>query len=190
MFGIYEKDGHQSNTLCSYPTFLPSKKTSGKEGILFNSTIYKGSFDVSPENHLIALAYNRFNMIDIYGPDGSLLNRITGPEHVDITVERVSPKPGMVLFDPKPKYMAYRKICAGPQEIWATHSGVVLTRDNYEETIPRRFFCFSWEGDLLRELIFDIGILDFSIDWENGKLYCISENNMIPCIYSFSINNI
>ncbi|MBN1985036.1 MAG: hypothetical protein JW761_01970 [Prolixibacteraceae bacterium] len=188
-FTEYNGSGQIIRTFGSFPDIVPKNFVEGAEDALFYGTVYKSKIGLSYEQKRIAVAYTRFNMIDIFDFEGRLLKRIRGPEEINVKVERVSPRPGMVMYDASPKYLAYRQIKTGQEEIWVSHSGVVLTRDNYLQTVPHKIYCFSWDGELIRELQFDIPVNDFAIDWENKKLYCLSEH-LYPCVYFFSLKGI
>jgi TolB-like 6-blade propeller-like len=190
LFSVYDSYGQLIRTFGRYPDNITRESPDIKENALFYSTVYKSRIGISSKCKRIAAAYTRFNMIDIYDFEGRLLKRLYGPEKVDIKVERISPNPGTVLFDAKPKYLAYRQVKVSEKEIWASHSGKILTRENYTQTIPRKIFCFSWNGEIIRELNFDILINDFFVDWESKKLYCLSEKDLLPCVYLFSLDHI
>lgn len=190
LFSGYNNYGQLNRTFGSYPDIITWKSSDIKEEALFYGTIYNSKIGISSKLKRIAVAYTRFNMIDIYDFEGRLLKSINGPEKVDIKVDRVSPNPGTVLFDAKPKYLAYQQVKVGEKEIWASHSGKILTRENYTQIIPRRIYCFSWNGEVIRELNFDILIKDFSVDWENKMLYCLSEKDFLPCVFLFELDHI
>lgn len=189
-FASYTHGGQLKDAFGAYPEFIPYENSNTIEDVVFYNTIYSGRLGLSLEEEKIAYAYIKFNSIDIYDLKGQLLHRISGPENIDVKVNRASPREGTVLFDSQPKYLAYRQVKVGPKEIWASHSGVVLTRENYTEIIPRKIYCFSWKGKILRELRFDIPINNYAIDWENERLYCLSEKDFQPCIYEFSLKDI
>jgi hypothetical protein len=189
MFSEFNSSGLLIRSFGDYPKVVPYNFTNGKQDALFYSTVYKNKIAHSPIRKMIAVGYTRFNMIDIFDIEGRLLKRINGPEKIEVKINKVSPHPGTVAYDVTPKYLAYRQMKAGPKEIWASHSGIILTRENYAQTIPHKIYCFSWEGKFIRELTFDIPIIDFSVDWEKKVLYCLSEE-LYPRVFSFSLNEI
>lgn len=188
LFSEYSNSGRVKRAIAEYPDFVRRDTTNRDLGPLFLSTVYKNRFGYCPKVDLIAVAYTRFNALDIYKRDGSLVSRTRGPEDIQIEVKKLSPRPGTVLFDAQPKYLAYRRICVGEFGVWASHSGVVLTKTNYTTTVPRKIYCFSWTGDFLRELKFNDPVIDFTVDWENRVLYYLTYRNLVPCIYKYQLD--
>jgi hypothetical protein len=185
----YSSNGEIIGAIAEYPDFV-NRDTSRRDlGPLFLSTVYKNRFGYSPKEDLIAVAYTRFNALDIYSSNGNLVHRITGPEDIQVEVKKLSPRPGTVIFDAQPKYLAYRRIYVGDFGIWASHSGVVLTRTNFADTIPSKIYCFSWTGELIRELRFAEPVLDFTIDSSNKVLYYLTYRDLVPCVCKFHLNN-
>jgi len=185
----YSSNGEVLGAIAEYPDFVRRDTSSRDLGPLFLSTVYKNRFGYSPKEDLLAVAYTRFNALDIYNGNGNLVRRILGPEDIRVEVKKLSPRPGTVLFDAQPKYLAYRRICVGDFGIWASHSGVVLTKTNFAETIPSKIYCFSWSGEIIRELRFAEPVLDFTIDWSNKVLYYLTYRDLVPCVCKFQLNN-
>jgi len=190
LFTAYNYNGKVTKAFASFPDLVPRDDSKVLEDALFYSTVYQGKVGISFKPKRITYAYSRFNVIDVFDFGGELLKRINGPEEIKVKVNRISPREGTLIFDAQPKYLAYRQIKTGRKEIWASHSGHILTRENYRQTVPRKIYCFSWDGEIIRELIFDIAINDFVVDWENKRLYCLSEKDFQPCIYMFSIDDL
>ena len=58
---------------------------------------------------------------------------------------------------------------------------------NKEENGKKEFHVINWEGKALFKLFINEDLRDFNIDWQNGKLYGITNNDIV---YVYDVNNI
>lgn len=123
----------------------------------------------------IAICYNWTDLIDIYGSNGKLCNRIHGPKFFVSHFKEFND--GKVTSTSAVKNQTrdafFCPVNVG-DEFWVLFSGKSESEENYS-ILANQILVYGWDGTPRKVLNLDKGIFAFTVDKKNKKIYGISD---------------
>lgn len=137
-----------------------------------NNDVFNSFMAVGPNNKVV-MACEKTDILEIYDINKGLEKRLHGPKGIKIQAEVVDVGMGKINVT-KPPFRGYYNVVANEHEFCVGYIGyekIEGVTGGLEDILPKRIFCFSWDGKPKREYVFDIPLLSFDFDWENKKIY-------------------
>jgi hypothetical protein len=145
-----------------------------------------GSLISNPRTGELALLTRHADQIEIYEPDGNLLNKVRGPFRFDpqFTVSVMQGQQVMATGDAM--RFGYIDAVGTPDEIYALFSG--RTRESFKQasSFARYLHVYDWRGEFKRAYQFDSDILAIGLSPDRTLLYGI-RHEPEPAIMAFPI---
>lgn len=164
---VFDNDGEKETDIIGYPTSTISYSEAEKrDGYYMNFT--------SNGEDRIAVFYSMTDLFEIYGKDGTLLNRMHGPdfffphfkEHRSGDVVTSAPDDDLTrdaFFCPQ----------FADESLYVLYDGDFLNNPDNDASCPS-LFEFSWDGKPLTRYMLDDPLVSFCVDVKNRKFYGIS----------------
>ena len=165
---IYDRNKNV-NKIGEFPLIYSSNQVEPNNNVFI-------SFMAGGPNNKVVLACDKTDILEIYDINKGLEKRLHGPRGIKIEAEAVDIGMGKI-FKTTPPFRAFYNVVANEHEFCVGYVGyetIEGVKRSIEDAIPKRIFCFSWDGEPKREYVFDIPILSFDFDWENKKIYALT----------------
>lgn len=135
--------------------------------------VYQGRMKARPDRQLLAIGTRYAGFIEIYGADGTLARRVSGPLSVGLRFQVQETAHGPVMASGEDLRFGYIDVAATQDRIYALFSGRTRAgfpgRANYGEYVH----VFNWEGEFLEALHLDADVLAITVDEQEGALYAV-----------------
>ena len=166
---LLNQQGEEIRQLGSYP------ETKADFTDVEKREMFQFSYTVTPDRRII-LCYNWTDLIEIYSSEGILLHRLHGPDQFISPFQEIHKEKVIIARPQKGEQREgyYNPVIVG-DTFFVLYNGNKVDSENYDEN-SRQLFIFDWNGKPLKRLLLDQGILTFTVDSINKKIYGISSS--------------
>lgn len=166
---LLNQQGEEIRQLGSYP------ETKADFTDVEKREMFQFSYTVTPDGRII-LCYNWTDLIEIYSSEGILLHRLHGPDQFISPFQEIHKEKVIIARPQKGEQREgyYNPVVVG-DTFFILYNGNKVDSENYDEN-SRQLFIFDWNGKPLKRLLLDQGILTFTVDSINKKIYGISSS--------------
>ncbi|MBQ8531045.1 MAG: hypothetical protein IJ430_07805 [Parabacteroides sp.] len=168
IFCLLNNDGQEISRFATYPETKMSFTDVEKRDM------FQFTYAITPNGKTI-VCYSWTDLIDIYSKEGKLLHRLHGPEQF-FSPFKETHRGKIVLSRPekgKQRDAYYNPVIVGDR-FYVLFNGNLVDDENYTNR-SNQIFVFSLEGKPLESLVLDQGIITFTVDLKNRKIYGISD---------------
>ena len=148
---------------------------------------FQSSMAYEPTRDLLVLATRHADIIEIYRPEGEMVNRSRGPAGGFDPVFTVAQRAGQPTFAQGDDLrFGYLDVAADREHIYALYSGRRQGEAPAEAGYGREVHLYGWDGKLSRVLPLDTPVLAIAVGGSPGRLFGI-RGEPTPAIVAFSL---
>lgn len=161
-FTLYDATGYSIKTWGKYPTLKSESFSLNKDMFEY----FYSAFDVNSSENLLVLSHFRTDLIELYDiTTGQLKSRIQGP---DFFIPSLTQKN---LVPTKKSKEAYRFPVFGTDSFMVGYDGSFSSENNQDF---KEVFLFNLIDKSITQLILDIPVYHFDVDWTKREIYALS----------------
>lgn len=126
----------------------------------------------NPEQDKVIFTNKSWNIIEIFDFADSTSLSLIGPDKIDSKIVE-SKFPYGVMYDPKPLWLYFKDVSAGPETFCVGYIGRKVTcPEDYQHYI-NSILEFDYKGNPIKRYKFDHEIFAFDVDFDNRIIYTI-----------------
>jgi len=157
-----------------------------------NNEIFSSSIAGRPDGEKFVLACRKTDIIEIYNTRKGLEKRLHGPIGIELTIHAQKVGPGFMIRT-DPHYSTFRETIAGEDEFWVGFLGYKFEKGKQPPSAGayhKIIYCFDWNGNPLRRILFRFPVISFDVDWDNKVLYTITWEREDPEIIYYPLEEL